>query len=110
MLLLIIYIVTKGKSTRWIADQLGVNEGDVDKYLIHPEIPHSIINRLYLNKRSIPTLNRIQKLILPNTLKAGYMNSLLAEVLQRFTKTNFDSDQLVEFAEELVYMTINQTL
>jgi predicted type IV restriction endonuclease len=45
------------------------------------------------------------------TFRMSSLSNMDAEILQRFTKANFDSNQLVEFAEELVYMiNINQTL
>jgi predicted type IV restriction endonuclease len=45
------------------------------------------------------------------TFKMSSLSNMDTEILQRFTKANFDSNQLVEFAEELVYMiNINQTL
>jgi len=47
---------------RNIANKMGVSKSDIEKYLIHPDIPKEYIEMTIANKRSLITLENIRKL------------------------------------------------
>jgi hypothetical protein len=59
---LIHHLLDEGKSASFIANQIGVTEGDIKTYLIHPDIPPEIIERAKKNEGSFITLEKVRKL------------------------------------------------
>ncbi|WP_394547876.1 hypothetical protein [Priestia aryabhattai] len=65
-------LIQEGKSTKFIAKEIGVEESEILHFTVHPNVPQNIIEAAYNNDRSLPLLNEIQKLPLSNGIKRKF--------------------------------------
>lgn len=70
-------LVSHGKTAKEIAGKIGVIESDVERYLIHPEIPEEIVKFAFAFKRSFPNLELVRRLELHKFIKDRLYQTLI---------------------------------
>ncbi|MEC0239333.1 hypothetical protein P4H66_05605 [Paenibacillus dokdonensis] len=92
-------LVTEGYATKEIGKRIGVTEGDIKHYLVHPEIPEDIVQLAFAFKRSFPNLEIVRRLRLHHFIKDRLYQSLVegnlsGDMIQKLkwllTRTKFE--------------------